>query len=222
MSTGPADATFDKVKARQGGRSGRVRAAVMQAVRTELAQKGYNGISHRAVASVAGVDHVTVYRRWPTRARLVADMALEIADTAVPVPDTGRIEGDLRAYLENIVHLLTDPGIRPLMQAFVAASIEGDEEVGAVLSEIWNARFTGAYPMLDRAVERGEIPSTMERELLVEALVAPAWFRVFVRQAPLDADFLSRSVRKTMDLAWSSTTTTLPSPTSSDKANPPD
>jgi len=201
MSTELENVAFDEVRARPGGRSGRVREAVMQAVRAELTAKGYSGISHRQVALLAGVDHVTVYRRWPTRARLVADLIIEIADTLVPIPDTGTIKEDLHAYLESIVQLLLDPSIKPLMQAFVVASVDGDEEVRTALSEIWNKRFTGAYTMLDRAVERGEIPPTIDRELLIEALVAPVWFRVFIRQSPIDTLFLFKTVNKIILLA---------------------
>ncbi|PQZ47695.1 TetR family transcriptional regulator [Ochrobactrum sp. MYb15] len=191
MSTRPKAAEFDQVKSRRGGRSSRVREAVMEAVRKELEIKGYNGISHRGVAAAAGVDHVTIYRRWPTRARLVVDMVLDIADGFVPVPDTGTLDGDLRAYMAHIIAMLADPAAMPLLRALFAASMEGDEDVRTSLAEIWNERFTNAYIMIDRAIERREVKPTIERERVLEALVSPIWFRTFVRRAPLDEKFMN-------------------------------
>ncbi|RRY18949.1 TetR family transcriptional regulator [Brucella anthropi] len=202
MSTRPKVAEFDQVKSRRGGRSGRVREAVMEAVKKELEIKGYNGISHRGVAAAAEVDHVTVYRRWPTRARLVVDMVLDVADGFVPVPDTGTLDGDLQAYMARIIAMLADPAVMPLLQALFAASMEGDQDIRTSLSEIWNERFTNAYIMIDRAIERREVKPTIERERVLEAIISPIWFRTFVRRAPLDEKFTGLVIRDVMSSAY--------------------
>src|SRR6516162_9222771 len=90
------DIELDGVRARTGGRSARVREAVLSAVREELMDGGYAALSHIVVARRAGVDPATVYRRWPTRSRLAVDAIIELAENAVPVPDTGRLASDLR------------------------------------------------------------------------------------------------------------------------------
>ncbi|WP_435657064.1 TetR-like C-terminal domain-containing protein [Brucella pituitosa] len=125
------------------------------------------------------------------RTILVFDMVLDIADGFVPVPDTGTLDGDLRAYMAHIIAMLADPAVMSLLRALFAASMEGDEDVRTSLAEIWNERFTNAYIMIDRAIERREVKSTIERERVLEALVSPIWFRTFVRRAPLDEKFMN-------------------------------
>ena len=201
MSSRSRTVEFDQVKSRPGGRSVRVREAVIQAVRQELAEKGYNGLTHRGVAAAAGVDHATIYRRWPTRPRLVADTVLDAANGFVPVPDTGGLAGDLRAYMNGVVAMLDDPVVKPLLLALFAASMEGDEDVQNYLADIWSQRFANAYVMIDRAIERGEVSPAIERERFIEALVAPVWFRAFVRRKPMDEAFTRLAVRDLMLLA---------------------
>jgi AcrR family transcriptional regulator len=200
MST-QTHAKLDLVKARSGGRSERVRDATMQAVRAILQEKGYAGVSHRAVATLANVDHVTVYRRWPTRARLVADMILELSDTFVPVPDSGHLRDDLEIYLSSIATALLNTDVRQMIQALLMASTEGDASVRAAASEIWRERFDRAFQMLDRAIERGEVPPDVDRVRVIEALVAPLWFRSFVSGLDINSTFVKQTAANALTLA---------------------
>lgn len=190
MSTDIQDAKFDTVKDRPGGRSSQVKVAVMKAVRSELTRVGYSKLSHRGVAAVAEVNHVTVYRRWPTKARLVADLFRDLAADFVPIPDTGSLHGDFHAYLSSIVQMLNDQSLKQLLQTFFVASFDGDEAVESVISEIWRERFSAAGIMIDRAVERKEIPHTERGHDALETLVSPVWFRTFISKKPVDNTFL--------------------------------
>ena len=71
---------------RPGGRSARVRAAVLEATLDQLAESGYDGLSFEAVAVRAGVHKTTLYRRWSDRTALVLDAMLELSSQTVPVP----------------------------------------------------------------------------------------------------------------------------------------
>ena len=62
---------------RPGGRSARVRSAVLAATLEVLVETGYDGMTVDAVAARAGVHKTTVYRRWPTKAALVAAAAAD-------------------------------------------------------------------------------------------------------------------------------------------------
>ena len=48
--------------------------------------------------------------------------------------------------------------------------------------------------VVDQAIGRGELPSTTDPNLIIEALVAPLWFRLLLTGEPLDDDFLDRLV----------------------------
>src|SRR5437870_13005488 len=82
-------------KRRPGGRSARVRQAVLDAAFAELGEKGYGGLSIDAVAERSGVANTAVYRRWPTRDVLVAEALDSRSDRHEPVPDPSTPVGDL-------------------------------------------------------------------------------------------------------------------------------
>src|SRR2546429_9224383 len=88
-------------KRRPGGRSARVRQAVLDAAFAELGEKGYGGLSIEAVALRSGVAKTTVYRRWPTRDELVADALDSRRDRYEPAPDTGASRGDQKEVCEG-------------------------------------------------------------------------------------------------------------------------
>src|SRR5687767_15007682 len=94
---------------RPGGRSARVREAVLSATTAVLAEDGYERLSIETVAVRAGVHKTTVYRRWPTRAQLVVDALQERSERNVPVPDTGTFAGDLDALARSVVANIGSP-----------------------------------------------------------------------------------------------------------------
>jgi len=194
-------ASLDRVRARRGGRSARVREEVLAAALAELATGGFEGLSHLAVARRAGVDPATVYRRWPTRVRLALDAVSEHASAAVPIPDTGSLRGDMRAFHREVRALLGDPEARRIFRALAASSFDEDPDVGEASREFWRGRFERAAVMVDRAVKRGEIPPPEEPLWLIEQLVAPAYFRTLVSLEPLDESFGQRSVEQVLRLA---------------------
>ncbi|MGQ0483040.1 MAG: TetR/AcrR family transcriptional regulator [Pseudonocardia sp.] len=191
-------APLDEVRERPGGRSARIREDVLQAARSEVVTHGYAGFSYRAVAQRAGVDPATVYRRWPSRPRLVADALLELAGETVPVPDTGTVAGDFEAFLVGMLTALGDPEWLRLFRAFSAASAEVDTGAGDTIREFWDGRFRSAQVMISRAVLRGELPSSVESRVVLEQLVAPAYFRVLVSGQPIDPAFTRGCVRSAL------------------------
>lgn len=180
---------------RPGGRSARVQDAVAQAALTQLLEVGYQGLTIRGVAQAAGVAETTVYRRWPTINHLAAAALLKLAATDNPLPDTGTLEGDLRALLNQIIALLNRPEVLRVVRS--AAAIDGDEDgsVIAAKSAFFDARFAAARPIVDRAIERGEIADNTDPHLLIEALVAPAYMRALLENRALDDELVETSVR---------------------------
>jgi AcrR family transcriptional regulator len=91
---------------RTGGRSERVREAVLEAAFGELIDVGYAALSVESIAVRAGVNKTTIYRRWPTLEDLLVDALTAWSRDAIPVPDTGSIESDLLAAGRELAELL--------------------------------------------------------------------------------------------------------------------
>ncbi|WP_236757483.1 TetR/AcrR family transcriptional regulator [Aeromicrobium sp. PE09-221] len=182
-------------KRRPGGRSARVYDAVVDATLAILLEHGYHGLTIRAVARTAGVAETTVYRRWPTPNHLTAAALLELAERDNPLPETGSLEGDLRALLGQIVALLNRPEVLRVVRSAAALDHRDDESVLAGKNAFFSSRFASATSLVGRAVERQEIPPDTDADLLIETLVAPAYMRALLSNRPLDQTFIEDSLR---------------------------
>jgi AcrR family transcriptional regulator len=90
---------------RDPSRDGVIRAAILRL----LADVGYGALTMDAVASEAGVGKATIYRRWRTKQDLVVDTISDLTRAEATTPDTGSLEGDLRAALHSLVGVISGP-----------------------------------------------------------------------------------------------------------------
>lgn len=93
---------------RTGGRSARVRKAILDATLGELIDRGYADLTVEAVASRAGVNKTTIYRRWSTLEDLLVETLTTWSLDAIPIPETGSIESDLLATGRELATVLND------------------------------------------------------------------------------------------------------------------
>ncbi|WFB07043.1 TetR/AcrR family transcriptional regulator [Streptomyces sp. LX-29] len=170
---------------RPGGRTARTRAAVRDAVLTGLAENGYPGLTVEYVAEHSGVHKTTLYRRWGGVEGLVAD-ALDLAgeDSWIP-PDTGSLEGDLRALAREVYDTFSDPATAAAPSAFIAAAFQSERAADA-LRGFYAERFARCADVVRRAVERGEAPAGTDAGAVVRAVSAPLFFRALITREPLD------------------------------------
>lgn len=182
MKTGPR-------RARPGGRSARVRAAVLSATLSELAERGYAGLSFEAVATRAGVHKTTVYRRWPERPALVLEALLEFSERTVPLPDRGSLHADLLALAKAIAANLSAPEVAAVLRALIAARHE--PAIAAAVDRYWRARFDLVAEVVRRGMVRGELPADVSADLPIEALIGPLYLRALVTGEALDEKFVS-------------------------------
>jgi AcrR family transcriptional regulator len=183
--------------ARPGGRSARVRTAVLEATLAELVEHGPGGASIEAVATRAGVHKTTVYRRWGTRDKVVAEALLEVSSREIPAPDTGSVVDDLRALMHATAVTITSPMGGALIRVLVA---EADRvpQVRAVLHEFWEQRFAVVGEVVRRGIDRGDLPATTDVELLTERLIGPLYLRLLVTLRPVDAAYADEVLSATL------------------------
>lgn len=176
---------------RPGGRSARVRAAVLNATLEELVAVGYGMLTIEGVAERAGVHKTTIYRRWGDRESLVLEAMLERGSREVPIPDSGSLRQDLLEYGQAVMASSTEPDVEAVVRTVAAF---GDEEssVAEASRTFWETRFTMASRMVERAVERGEIPPTSDAALVAEMMIAPIYFRMLISRDRPDGEFLER------------------------------
>ncbi|MFE6889153.1 TetR/AcrR family transcriptional regulator [Streptomyces sp. NPDC057694] len=175
---------------RPGGRTTRVRAQVLDAVRAELAERGYDGLTVEGVAARAGVHRTTVHRRWRDIGGLLADVLDAAGEDDWRSPDTGSLHGDLVALNREIQDALT---VRPsLMEALVAASFRSAPAARAQ-RQLWEDRYTRCADIVDRAVRRGELPERTDARRLLVAATAPVYHELLLLRSDPDPELPERA-----------------------------
>jgi AcrR family transcriptional regulator len=179
---------------RPGGRSARVRSAVLAAARQQLVSHGYASLNVRDVAREAGVAPTTVYRHWPTVADLAAAAMGDLVGMSDTIPDTGSLAGDLGALLAKVARLLRHPEILQFLRALIALD-DSTPSAAELRRTFWRSRVTGASVIVDRAIARGELAPDTDADTLLESLIAPIYLRRLLSLGASDDDLLERSVR---------------------------
>ncbi|MEV6475598.1 TetR/AcrR family transcriptional regulator [Streptomyces sp. NPDC051657] len=167
---------------RPGGRTARVRAQVLDAVRAELGAQGFEGLTMEGVAARAGVHRTTVYRRWEDVGGLLADVLDAAGEDDWEPADTGSLHSDLAALNDEIQESLV---VRPsIPQALMAASFRSARAADAQ-RRLWEDRYARCEIIVERAVERGELPPHTDARRLLIASTAPLYHQlVLLRTAP--------------------------------------
>ncbi|RJL24214.1 TetR/AcrR family transcriptional regulator [Bailinhaonella thermotolerans] len=180
---------------RPGGRTARVRAAVLRAAEDALVEKGFDGLDLADVARRAEVGKTTVYRRWGTVAALLADLLTDMAEQSSPRAETGSLLGDLRANAGLVRRTLADPRQGALFKAVIIAAA-CDERAAAALRRFYRTRIAEWAPCVERAVAQGELPAGTDPHEVIKAVSAPLYYRFLASGDPLDeaaADLAARA-----------------------------
>jgi AcrR family transcriptional regulator len=173
---------------RPGGRAARVRSAVLDAASELLTEVGYEKMSMEEVASRAGVHKTTVYRRWPTKAKLVFDAVSMQAEVNIPMPDSGNLLTDLEALARNVVANLESASGGQRARTLVAAAATSNELTEG-MHAFWAHRFAASAKVIEQAIERGELPPDSDPNLIIQTLVGPIWLRALLTGEPISTEF---------------------------------
>jgi AcrR family transcriptional regulator len=169
---------------RTGGRSARVREAVLKATLRVVAEQGADAVSIREIARQARVHETSIYRRWRTKEHLILDALLDYSEEQLPIPDTGTLRDDLVAFATSVTNYLASPLGRTVARSMAVA--DDDVTLAATRAQFWQSRFDLARVIVDRATSRGELPDDIDPAMALELLIAPLHFRTLLTRQPID------------------------------------
>jgi AcrR family transcriptional regulator len=195
----PADATANELARGAAGVRGRPRSAeadraIMTAAVDLLAERGLAAMSIEEVAARAGVGKTTIYRRWPSKGLLALDAFVRSFGAQQPLPDTGTLRGDLAAALQAWVHAVTRTPAGRMLTGLIAEAQHDPELRGPWRDRVLEPLRTQHRIMLDRAIARGEIPPTVDGEVVLDLLFGAAQHRLLLGHLPLTDDFVGTVV----------------------------
>lgn len=154
----PVNAVIDHRKGPRR-RGGVLYAAIYEATLVELTAVGYAELRMERVASRARASKGSLYRRWSSRAELVADAVHYTLPSCGDLPDTGNVREDVLVYLRGLADLLNGPAGEAI-RGLLAETVRDPE-----LMEIIRTRFIAPgvsrfIEVLQRSAIRGEVRDT--------------------------------------------------------------
>src|SRR5215472_11856181 len=142
--------------------------AILTATVELLAERGLAAMSIEEVAARAGVGKTTIYRRWPSKGLLALDAFVASFREEQPMPDTGTLRGDMLVTLHAWVRAVTQTPMGPMLTGLIAEAQHDPQLRGAWRDRVLEPLREQHRVMLDRAIARGEIEPSVDREVVLD------------------------------------------------------
>lgn len=150
-------------------RSAKSHQAILQATLEVLTEVGFERMSIEAIASRAGVGKTTIYRRYETKAELVAD-AIESIREEVVIPDTGNLWRDIDALIKNAAQITLSPLGRQTVAMIISSASSNPEFAQVYWTKYLQPRRQAFGVVIDRAKVRNEIQANVDPALVFDLM----------------------------------------------------
>jgi AcrR family transcriptional regulator len=177
--------------------------AILQAACELLLAGGYGRLSMEAVAARSGITKPTLYRRWPSKAALVADAFTaglsvpEASPARGPLTDSGDVARDLNEWFDAFVSIAADPRNSALIQAMIAAAGENQGEAEPFFELLIGPSRQDLAARLHAADVAGQLRPNLDFEALIDMLFGSVLVQVFTGRA----DTAPRRARALLEIA---------------------
>jgi AcrR family transcriptional regulator len=182
---------------------GDVTDALTRAFFEEWARVGYAALSLERVAKNAGAGKAALYRRWSSKVVMASELLSKLGLTLFELPDTGSLEADLLAFLLSLRRVLRHKMIRRVTLDLLA-EIGREPALEAAIRPFQEARRKRVKTLIDRAIARGEVPTTIDRETAADFMVSALYWRLVVtggRSTRQHLEILARMTAAAMSAA---------------------
>ena len=169
-------------------------AAILDAALAGLAEHGYDRTSMDDIATRAGVGKAAIYRRWSSKAAVVAEAIAHWRRGRGPAepPNTGTLHGDIRALVSAVPDYDESDLNTIKVIVGVATAAMNDPVLAAALDDlVLSTPRQITRSVLDHAIARGEIPSGRDLSLVPDVAIGLNVLRVITGR-PIDRVWVRR------------------------------
>jgi AcrR family transcriptional regulator len=160
-------------------RSSEADEAIVRATMELLLEDGYRALTMEAVRARSGVGKATLYRRFGSKAQLVAHVVRHL-NQDVSAPDTGSLRGDYEAISALVLSAARSTNAAVFLPRLLADAA-GEPELHRIFYDnLVGPRRAAMLEVLRRAVARGELREDVDLELVVDLLTGPHIYRVLI------------------------------------------
>lgn len=147
---------------------------------------GYSRLTIDAIATRARVSKATIYRWWPNKAAVVMEAFLTTVEPDIAFADSGSVRDDLVEQAAALARLLTERRLGQMVLALLGEA-QADVELATALRQGWQQpRRDAGRDVLRRAVDRGQLRTDCDIDLVLDGIYGPIYLRLLFGHAPLD------------------------------------
>ncbi|MFD7985653.1 TetR/AcrR family transcriptional regulator [Kitasatospora indigofera] len=177
------------------------RLAVLNATDDLLVERGFEGLTIEGIAARAGVAKQTIYRWWKSKVDILYDNLVLDAGEALAWPEPAGSAGytvtELRGYLHRFAAFLAEAPAGRVLQALV-----GHAQLDARTAELLHDGFLRELRARDTERVRACLAqldpraavTDEEAAALLDALLAPLYYRALLARGPADPAELDRQL----------------------------
>lgn len=170
-------------------RNAEAEKAILTASYDLLLETGFGAVTVEKIAERAQVSKATIYKWWPNKAAVIMDGFLSAAAARLPIPDTGSVFSDILIHATNLARFLTSP------EGKVITEIIGEGQFDPGLAEAYRSRYFNprrleGRQLLERGVQRKELPEQLNIELSIDLIYGPIFYRLLLTGETLDDTFI--------------------------------
>lgn len=187
MRPSQSPSSTDEPKGRGRHRSLEAEAAILKAALYLLERKPLRKVTADAIAQRAGVSKATIYKWWPNKSLVALDAFLAGMTERVALPDTGSAERDFTEQLQSVMDFYSSP-LGKMFGQFIAEGQTDPDFLALFRDRFLHPRREGARIMWRRGVDRGEICSELDSEIVLDLIYGPMVFRLLTGHGSLSAE----------------------------------
>jgi AcrR family transcriptional regulator len=167
----------------------RTRRVVLEATAELVGECGPSRTTIEGIAERSGVARSTIYRHWPQPELLLVE-AVDSCVAPMAVPDTGSLREDLITVFTALLDMLSSEPVGSVVASVLLES-RRDPHLAAVHERFTSARRERVVAIIQRGIERGDLPSKVDSEAIIHALAGPVFYRALVLRQSVDDDFVT-------------------------------
>lgn len=171
---------------------------ILQATLELLAEVGFDRLSIEAIAARAKVGKTTIYRRYPGKEELVAN-AIESIRAEVIIPDTGSLDSDINALIENAAQITLTPLGRKSVGMIISSASSNSEFAQIYWTRYLQPRRQAFAIVIDRAKARNEVKADLDSDLVFDTMSGIMLYALIFQPTP---EAWISSVRRSLDLLF--------------------
>ena len=172
-------------------RSAAAKTSILDAVREELTESGYDRLTVERVALRAGVAKQTVYRWYKTKNALVADSLLQgfVGTPSIALHPAHSAEDSMREWVEQFMRITADNQSMALIRAAQSAAADDIEVARGFQSQVKTMARDSLASRIEAGVVTGEIKSGTSPLAVAEILVGSLLYRLTTHEL-IDQNFV--------------------------------